>query len=406
MTELKALKDFKIKNDEPNFLMGTAGNGISTKLQTEIFGNSLEDIYYLNYINFAKPTENKILVDIANSIIKSTGGQIIEISPEFFKDQFDIFKRVIEILKKSPLNNKTEVLLIFDEFNQLKDYSNAFFFTLDKILSLGQIFENLEVTSVLISDEFIDTTKVKPAEGMGKMIYHYFNFFVIPAPSWEEFKQNPIKPVQANLNDESKKRLYELTGGNPSLIVSILDTDFMNLDIDELLKDYEVEWKLTEFWDSIGESNRRVLKAIASGENLQLNNRLQANFLEITKLVNLEKKNINPELIEFHAKKLVELDKQFAKDKNIILVGDTKILLQEFSPQLSSTFKLFYENANQVVTREQIAEEIWGEEYLDKYSDYAIDKLISKLRSQLDEMGLGDDVIKTKKGVGYYLELP
>lgn len=51
MIKLDSLKNFKLVEGEPNFLIGIAGNGISTLIQREIFIEDPKDVYYLNYIN-------------------------------------------------------------------------------------------------------------------------------------------------------------------------------------------------------------------------------------------------------------------------------------------------------------------------------------------------------------------
>lgn len=56
-----------------------------------------------------------------------------------------------------------------------------------------------------------------------------------------------------------------------------------------------------------------------------------------------------------------------------------------------------------LVSREQIAKTLWGNEYADKYSDWAIDKAISRIRKILVSVGLPKTAIVTKKKFGFYL---
>ena len=56
-----------------------------------------------------------------------------------------------------------------------------------------------------------------------------------------------------------------------------------------------------------------------------------------------------------------------------------------------------------LVNRDEIARAIWKVHWENKYSDWAIDKLISRIRTGLVKLGLPKDIIKTKKGQGFIL---
>jgi len=67
----------------------------------------------------------------------------------------------------------------------------------------------------------------------------------------------------------------------------------------------------------------------------------------------------------------------------------------------SILIKLF-NNKNKLITRDQIAEIIWGKDNFVDYSDYAIDKHISDIRKYLKDKNV-KNIIKTKRGYGYIL---
>jgi hypothetical protein len=56
----------------------------------------------------------------------------------------------------------------------------------------------------------------------------------------------------------------------------------------------------------------------------------------------------------------------------------------------------------QIVTREQVAEHIWHENWEEKYSDWAIDQLMHRLREKLS-LTKSPYTIQTKKGQGFFL---
>jgi hypothetical protein len=55
---------------------------------------------------------------------------------------------------------------------------------------------------------------------------------------------------------------------------------------------------------------------------------------------------------------------------------------------------------HEVVTREELGESFWGEEYLESYSDWALDAIMSRLRKKIDHVGLPINIV-TKRGHGY-----
>lgn len=64
-----------------------------------------------------------------------------------------------------------------------------------------------------------------------------------------------------------------------------------------------------------------------------------------------------------------------------------------------------YQFAGEVCTRESCAEAIWGHEYEPGQDADALDRAFSSLRSQLRRMDPGAELIETRRGLGYVLNL-
>jgi len=73
------------------------------------------------------------------------------------------------------------------------------------------------------------------------------------------------------------------------------------------------------------------------------------------------------------------------------------------SPQEFKALKLFINKANDICSYEELAKLIWKDEYLEKFSMYALNKLIFKIRSKLKLNHLTNVSIKTKRNEGYGL---
>lgn len=72
-----------------------------------------------------------------------------------------------------------------------------------------------------------------------------------------------------------------------------------------------------------------------------------------------------------------------------------------FTKSERKIMKMLMENRTHIVSREELMEEIWNtDEYI---SDGTLTTLISRLRSKLKDE-CGENIIKTKKGQGYYIQ--
>ncbi len=71
-----------------------------------------------------------------------------------------------------------------------------------------------------------------------------------------------------------------------------------------------------------------------------------------------------------------------------------------FTRQEYSILSLFLQKADSIVTRDDIGAILWGEDSYQKYSDWAIDQLISKLRKKIKNVGSNAKIL-TLRGRGY-----
>ncbi len=405
MVELKSLQKYQIKPGNPNFLIGVAGNGISTTLQQEVYSLKPQRVYYLNYFNFPDPSEQAILLEFINCILNAFSlPPLRREDVASFHNPFEIFTLGAELIKSAKVE-PWNILIIFDEFQRLYNFSNAFFFTLDKILTIGQIAPAVNLTSVLIADEFINPRKLEPTEGLGKLFYHHFNFEVISVPSLVEIQVSGLGKVIAGFDANEQKQIYALAGGVPSLLISVAHVfkDYQN-DLDRYLQDYQVEWKIHEIWESLGQENRELLLRVDSGQQRQIVDDLQRKFLESSGILKPGKSsNIQGAFGAELLKEYVGRQKSLAQasDPSFFELSEYSIYLPDLTPQQETVLKFLGERVGGLVSREEIGQAIWGSNYIDKYSDYAIDKLLSKLRRALKKYK-GID-IETSKGRGYIL---
>ncbi|PIY68941.1 hypothetical protein COY90_03260 [Candidatus Roizmanbacteria bacterium CG_4_10_14_0_8_um_filter_39_9] len=74
-----------------------------------------------------------------------------------------------------------------------------------------------------------------------------------------------------------------------------------------------------------------------------------------------------------------------------------------FSPQEATVLMVLLNRKSVLVTREIIARALWKEKWIEQYSDWAIDKLFSRLRQSMRRCGVPSIIIRVKKGRGFQI---
>ena len=88
------------------------------------------------------------------------------------------------------------------------------------------------------------------------------------------------------------------------------------------------------------------------------------------------------------------------EEKSGTIVLDGQPVEEKFTTQEYLLLKMFLEMANRLCTRDDVGEALWGKDSYEKYSDWAIDQIISKLRKKLENLRIKDRLI-TLRGRGY-----
>lgn len=67
-------------------------------------------------------------------------------------------------------------------------------------------------------------------------------------------------------------------------------------------------------------------------------------------------------------------------------------------------FLLLYGRLGQIVTKDQVVEAVWGEDYIEQVDDARIEKLVSRLRAKIDPDPKAPRFVNTVRGRGYRLD--
>lgn len=77
--------------------------------------------------------------------------------------------------------------------------------------------------------------------------------------------------------------------------------------------------------------------------------------------------------------------------------------LVHFPSKEEQVIKLLLENSNEVVTYEDIAKQLWENDWLNRFSLEAIIQVIKRIRKGLREVGVSRNVIQCVRKKGYVL---
>lgn len=131
-------------------------------------------------------------------------------------------------------------------------------------------------------------------------------------------------------------------------------------------------------------------------------------FLRDTGLVSVEGLPVN-KMFELYIKFNGDYIKSVLESKGVegsvgggAGAGVSNIVIANLTAQEVLVYKLLVANMDRVVAKEDVAKALWGDTWEEKYSDWAIDRLISNLKAKLVEFDASVS-LKTLRGRGYSL---
>ncbi len=192
------------------------------------------------------------------------------------------------------------------------------------------------------------------------------------------------------VNGSLKGKIIDLSGGNPGVIKALYlqAKDQKSGFKPDLLEDT----LYIRLWGIASDLPEKYKQVLLTTE------RKPESYLIYDRLVRygyLKKSEVfTPLLTEY----LVKYDqKTFSRENSQAPLIDSKILL--FTKSQRKIFAYLQSHAGQLVTKDDIAKILWGENWADRYSAWAIDQLISTLREKMSANKESGKIV-TKKGEG------
>lgn len=153
-------------------------------------------------------------------------------------------------------------------------------------------------------------------------------------------------------------------------------------------------------WESCGEKSQGQLLDLMRGKNNGF-----SDYLSRTGVVKMEQgkwKLFSPLFCDWLKKMMGSKRPEIEEKQEKLWLGESD-LSEELSYQEYEVLKLLWQKRGEVVVRNEVAEVLWPKDTEDKYSDWAIDQVMAKIRRKIGDLG-ENRLIKTIKGRGMILE--
>ncbi len=260
--------------------------------------------------------------------------------------------------------------------------------------------------SVVIFSE-LDITHEKYSLLVDKASFLYDNVIKYPLYGSSDSKQfisHYNYHWKFSLPDRTINEIINACGGYLWLIHQVHRNlrDNTDMTVSETMKDEVLIRKLEVIWKKFTEEEQNIIRKIYNN-SLQKTNILshEYKYLKAIRVIKQSKGKTNLAIPLFS--QILEKLNMFHVREDSILIGD-----KDITPALSKkerAFTLLLLSAKkQIVPRDEIAQSIWGASWEDKYSDWALDRLVYRLRIKLNSLGIDPKHLKTVKKKGFIWE--
>ncbi|MBN1618567.1 winged helix-turn-helix transcriptional regulator [Candidatus Dojkabacteria bacterium] len=221
------------------------------------------------------------------------------------------------------------------------------------------------------------------------------------------------KAFKITLPSKQIQQIIKISGGYFGLFKTILriqnETPNKNLSINDLLNNSIIDTRLGIIFSTFTEEEKSYLISLANKEDNITE--IKSRYLQASGIISENK--INGNLFKEYLKKLKIEKNQKSQIKStkvdLLKIDSNTGEIYEAGKRTGSILsdtelkiiKLMKESKDTICTRDSVAHAIWGESLEEKYSDWAIDKAISRIRKKIGDNRHPNNYILTVKGKGF-----
>lgn len=234
---------------------------------------------------------------------------------------------------------------------------------------------------------------------------HNLNFF--PVYSQEEstiFVQTLCRAWNVKISAEIIQKIVSSCGGSLWLLRETIRfiREYKTTDLQTIMKSSGIQLRAEYIYNLFTSEEIEVLASIVLNKVIPSDTHI-VNYLLQTGVIYHSGQNyvLALPLLENYLSKTVKSRVLRLEQNRVIL--DSQDITDLLTPAELHLLVLLLRYRSSAVSKEQIAQVIWGNNWTEKYSDWALDKLLSRLRKTIVRFGLPETIIETKKGRGVIL---
>lgn len=369
-SQMKNTLNFK----ESLTILGFRDDGLAELVYTLFTSKLMPEIQETNpnieikYID-AKLLESLIKKGDEERVYNLLDIKVIDSYQEDINKRHNYFVYIVEQIEN--LDDPKELIDIFDQANNFHLGKTSFFYVIEDVNTYLKLHDRLSPSST-----FFENTFFQPLESTNE----------------NEYLKNICNKKYGKIKDQKKlKKIFTESYGHYGLYSQLYKAEITssNTSLDKYIE------RLTNSFD---EKVLRVFRKLTNEIELK---QFEEEMITMYKKLGFIHKNniIIPILKEYITRLTPKEDIQFDDETGQILMEN----LNMFSNTETKILKIFLKHRNELVTKELLGEAIWGKENSKKYSPWAIDQNIFRLRMKMDKLNLAGE-ITTKHGKGYVFE--
>jgi hypothetical protein len=362
--------------------------------QRDVFGDENQNII-LGYVSVGK---KHLIPEIRSQMFELSTKKGIHLPENLGDDLFELFK----VLK----TNKLHIgLFLFGFSSDMKDEK-----IFHELYDLDHFIKASGCLSVILfsTTDLSHPDYVSLMDNASSLYQNVHKYQLYEERDVDEFISWKCKTWGVNLDREVQDMIKYQCGGYLWLASHMLRIarDTGSINIDALAEDDVFRHKLLCIWNKLSPVEQELLTYLEEdclGEKDSKTHEFR--YLESIGLVRKNghgKRALRIPVLkqvmasgQKYGKVTIKAGKLYYNEKNVT---------EHYSDSEISILKIMLDNEGDIVSRDSIAQAIWGKYWERRYSDWSIDSTIYRLRNKLKIIGLDKLSIKTVKSRGFKFE--
>jgi hypothetical protein len=300
------------------------------------------------------------------------------------------------------------VAFILTDFERLSKLPTSIYLNLEQVMSL----DKSHVTYLfLASADIVDETTASAFDNLKYAITQHVSYWPLLPP---EDAGRAVGRVAAGLGwtdvpESLRRSLDDQCGGHPQLLkyaLHLLKTH-AGTDTDTFLSsEKQIRLICADIWNALTPAAQSVVQSVVRTGTVPGCFSAEAEYPLNTGIIAGNGQGgyrLFGRLFAAYVSEKIPRERIRTEGPTGTLYLGAKDLSATFTVQEEGLLRFFLAHANQLVSRDSVADVLWGDRVVEKYSDWTIDKTVSNLRRKMAEIGAVEQKLLTVKKRGFFL---